>query len=268
MPIALAGLTRIGQGREAEVFALDDLRVIKVARDGAGGSLEREAAAMRAAHAAGMPVPAAQELLEIDGRRALIMGRAPGIDMLTGFARRPWTLLRAGSKIGRLHARLHETVAPESLPTVREVVERRVGNAPQIPTAARAQVMATLGELPDGDRLCHFDFHPANVITDGKTMTVIDWPAACRGDPLADVAATMIVLRGGKTAPGTPLITRLVAPLGRKLLLGGYVRGYRSARPFDRERFERWLVVLAGVRLSYGIAGEEDLLLSTIERGR
>jgi hypothetical protein len=75
------------------------------------------------------------------------------------------------------------------------------------------------------------------------------------------------VLRGGKTTPGTPLITRLFAPLGRKLLLGGYLRGYRARRPIDRVSFERWQVVLACVRLTYSIEGERELLLATIERG-
>ncbi len=264
MVIDLAGLVRIGHGREAEVFAIDDDRVIKVARL-EGGSLDREAAALRAAHRAGMPVPAALELVVVDGRRALIMSRAPGTDMLTDFARRPWTLLRAGSKLGRLHARLHETAAPTSLPTVRETCERRIVESPHLPTALRDRVMAILRGLPDGDRLCHLDFHPANVISAGSEMTVIDWPAACRGDPIADVAATVIVLRGGKTTPGTPLITRLLAPLGRKLLLGGYLRGYRARQPIDRERFARWEAVLACVRLTYAIEGERDLLLATID---
>jgi hypothetical protein len=94
MAINVTDLVRIGQGREAEVFALDTERVIKVARGAGGQSLEREAT-VRAAHAAGMPVPAAHELIEVDGRRALVMGRARGTDMLTGFARKPWTLTYA-----------------------------------------------------------------------------------------------------------------------------------------------------------------------------
>jgi len=267
MAIDLAGLVRIGQGREAEVFAIDSERVIKVARPHAGEALDREAAALRAAHGAGMPVPAALELVEVDGRRALIMSRARGIDMLTGFARRPWSLLRAGSKLGRLHARLHETIAPTTLPAARNVFERRITESPHVPATVRDRVMPILRGLPDGDRLCHFDFHPANVIGSGTEMTVIDWPAACRGDPLADVAATVIVLRGGKTTPGTPLITRLFAPLGRKLILGGYLRGYRARQSIDRERFARWEVVLACVRLTYAVDGERELLLATIDRG-
>jgi Ser/Thr protein kinase RdoA (MazF antagonist) len=267
MAIELAGLRRIGQGRAAEIFALDAERVIKVARPGAGESLEREAEALRAAYAASMPVPAPHELMEIGGRRALVMGRAPGTDMLTALARQPWTLLRAGARFGRLHARIHDRRAPATLPSARDVMARRLADSREVPPAPRERALAMLRELPEGDRLCHFDFHPGNVITDGKQLTIIDWPGACRADPLADVAATIVILRGGKTGPGTPLITRLFAPLGRKLMLAGYRRGYRSQGAIDEDRLGRWLFVLACVRLTYRIAGEEALLLATLEKG-
>jgi len=259
--IEIAQLQRIGQGRAAEVFALADDRVVKLAREGAAHALEREAAAMRAAHGAGMPVPPAYELVDVAGRRGLVMGRVHGADMLTLFARQPWTVLRAGGRLGALHARLHGVVAPAELPSAHAMLEEKIASSPLVPAAARDRALGVLWHLPEGDQLCHFDFHPANVMTGtGGELTVIDWPGACRGDALADVAATAIILRGGKTGPGTPWITRLLAPIGRTLLYRGYLRGYRRHGDFDRERFKRWLVVTAALRLSYGIAGEEAML--------
>lgn len=259
--IELAGLTRLGQGRAAEVFALDTARVLKIARDPDDTSLDREAAALHAAHAAGLPVPAVHDLTTVDRRPALVMDRVRGADMLTDFARRPWTLLTAGARLGRLHARVHTAPATATLPSAKDAITARITDSMELPSSARDRVLATLAALPDGDRLCHFDFHPGNVIVDGKVLTVIDWPGACRGHALADVAATLVALRGGKTTPGTPLVTRLFAPIGRKLLLGGYRRGYG---PVDRELLDRWLVVLSGVRLTYAIAGERETLLRAI----
>src|SRR5580765_4450452 len=101
---------------------------------------------MRAAQAAGMPVPAAHEVTDVEGRRALVMGRAPGTDMLTGFARKPWTLLRAGAKLGRLHAQLHETGAPTALPAAKHEIERRMTESPHVPSDVREHVLAVLRE--------------------------------------------------------------------------------------------------------------------------
>ena len=265
--IDLSSLKRVGQGRTAEVFALDDDRVIKVARASSDASLDREAAALLAARAANVPVPAALGLVAIAGRRALIMGRVRGIDMLTQLGQRPWTIVRAGPKLGRLHAKMHEAIAPSVLPSLKAIVTERISRSELLTPSARDRVLAMLDRLPDSDRLCHLDFHPGNVICDGPTLTVIDWPGACRGDPLADVALTTILLRGGALAPRTPLITRLLAPIGRRLLVGGYARSYRRHGPFADNRYAQWLVVVAALRLTYSIPGEEEMLRGMIARG-
>lgn len=265
--IDLSSLKRIGQGRTAVVFALADERVIKVARESTDASLDREAAALRAAIAANVPVPALLGLVTVSGRRALIMGRVRGVDMLTQLGQRPWMIVRAGAKLGRLHAKVHEATAPSVLPSLKETFRERISRSELLAPPTRDQVLSILRGLPDGDRLCHLDFHPGNVVRDGPIMTVIDWPGACRGDPLADVALTTILLRGGTLTPGTALITRLLAPIGRQLLVGGYERAYRRHGAFDGDRYAQWLVVAAALRLTYRIAGEEDMLQGMIEGG-
>jgi aminoglycoside phosphotransferase (APT) family kinase protein len=126
--------------------------------------------------------------------------------------------------------------------------------------ALRDKALSILSELPDGDRLCHLDFHPGNVIRDAATMIVIDWSSAARGDPLADVAFTLLGLQGGAAPPGTALVTRIFAPLGRRTILRGYLRSYRNHANVDEVRLARWRIVAAAVRLTFEIEGESDLL--------
>ena len=49
--------------------------------------------------------------------------------------------------------------------------------------------------MPEGDRLCHGDFHPINVLGEVSRPVVIDWPDACRGDPAADLCRSYLLLR-------------------------------------------------------------------------
>lgn len=42
------------------------------------------------------------------------------------------------------------------------------------------------GTMPDGDHLCHGDFHPRNVLGEALQPILIDWPNACCGDPASD----------------------------------------------------------------------------------
>jgi aminoglycoside phosphotransferase (APT) family kinase protein len=52
-----------------------------------------------------------------------------------------------------------------------------------------------LDGLPDGDRLCHGDYHPGNVLQAAGRIAVIDWGAATRGAPETDHARALLLLR-------------------------------------------------------------------------
>jgi aminoglycoside phosphotransferase (APT) family kinase protein len=81
-----------------------------------------------------------------------------------------------------------------------EVQERRIDNL-QIPpemTEARSlrdEVAAALARRPHGEAVCHGDLHPGNVIMSPQGPVIIDWIDASRGDPLADVARSVLLLR-------------------------------------------------------------------------
>ena len=43
--------------------------------------------------------------------------------------------------------------------------------------------------------LCHFDFHPLNIIYGNETYYIIDWTNAKRAHPVMDIASTYIIFR-------------------------------------------------------------------------
>ena len=56
-------------------------------------------------------------------------------------------------------------------------------------------LLGRLAGMPGGDRLCHGDFHPVNVLGQNSLPMVIDWPDACCGDPAADVCRSYLLLK-------------------------------------------------------------------------
>lgn len=161
-------LERIGGGREAEVFAWGDGRVLRLAHDASrAAAVEREALALEAAHRAGASVPAVYERLTVDGRPGVVMDRVDGDDLLAWLGRRPWTVWSTGKTLGRQHVALHRVVAPEGLPPLPEELRRRLSSE-LVPADVRRLALDRLEQLPDGERLCHGDFHPANVLRTGK----------------------------------------------------------------------------------------------------
>jgi aminoglycoside phosphotransferase (APT) family kinase protein len=261
-------IEKIAEGREAEIFAWQPGTVLRLLRDSGGRArLEREAAAMEAALACGVPVPAVRGFAEAMGRDGMVMDRVDGIDLLTEIGKQPWRLFRAARITGDLHARVHDVIAPDGLPDLREDCRRRIERA-GMPADLTSFALQTLDALPDGDRLCHGDYHPGNVIDTPTGPVIIDWPNVTRGDPDADYARTLLLLRLGEPPPGAPFVIRYLTGVARGRFAAGYRRAYAARRTPDATAVERWLVVRAADRLVNDIASEREKLLAIVEDAR
>ncbi len=261
-------LRKIAEGREAEMFAWDEGTILRLHRDPeAQVRAQWEAAAMKAAGDRGVRVPAVHGLTTVMGRPGLIMERIDGPDLLTLVGRRPWMMFWVGRMSGEVHARLHAAKASTRMPALREVLRQRIQSSGRVPEDLARFALDTLDGLPDGDSLCHGDFHIGNIMMSGETPVVIDWTNATRGDATADVARTLILSRMGEPPPGSPALVRYLHGLGSKIVTSGYLRAYRRERPLDMALVERWVVAHAAARLaSEHIPEEEQPLLRLLER--
>jgi aminoglycoside phosphotransferase (APT) family kinase protein len=262
------GRRRIAGGREADIFDYGDGRVVRLFHDGAAKAwLEHEVVAMRAVRAVVPLVPEVFETTEIDGRPGIVMERIDGPDLLSRIASKPWTVFSAGKILGDTHARLHEVVAPAGIVSL---PERAKQVAPRIPAPddVKAWGLDALAAMPDGDRLLHGDFHPANVLLTNDGPRVIDWPNVTRGNPDADVARSLLMLRIGEVPPGSPLVVRIGQRFVRRLLERSYLRAYRRLRPVDQATLERWITIRAVDRLAENIPEERNKLLAIIASAR
>ncbi len=259
-------IRKIAEGREAEIFAWDGGTVLRLFREARpAASLESEMAAMQTARSVVPLVPAVSGITEVMGRPGLIMERVDGPDLIALIAKKPWTLWSGGRVTGRVHAQLHAVIAPEGIPSLKSRISRLADQAPPEWSRHAEFVLRELETLPDGDRLCHGDFHPGNIIMTNHGPVVIDWPNVTRGDPTADFARTRLILRIGALPPGTPFVVRTFDRLGRRLFAAAYLRAYRRERPVDMTLAARWEVVRAADRLADGIAEERPALLKILE---
>ena len=260
-------LKLIAEGREAEIYEWEPgkvLRLFRGQRDSA--SIAYECAAMDAVRAVVPLVPAVFGVAEVMGRPGIIMERVDGPDLLTMISKKPWTVWRCGRITGEVHAQLHGVVAPQSIPTLRERVERFRGGTDRVPAHVAEWALRQFAAMPDGDKLLHGDFHPANILLPPSGPMVIDWPNVTRGNPDADLGRSLLMIRMGELPPGSPLVIRLGAKVARSLLEMSYLRAYRRARSVDMAVVERWAILRAVDRLSDGIAEERDGLLALLEK--
>jgi aminoglycoside phosphotransferase (APT) family kinase protein len=164
---------------------------------------EREVAAMAAAAAGGVPVPRVEARGVWQERPALLLEWCSGRPLFEELARRPRSVWRLGRAFGRAQARLHRVNAPPGLPSW---LEWHGAPGPEVRAALE-------GAAPRSDALLHLDYHPLNVLVDGRRVTaVIDWANARAGDPRADLARTLTILRLSPVPPRfAPVVGVMVA---------------------------------------------------------
>jgi aminoglycoside phosphotransferase (APT) family kinase protein len=255
---------KLGAGREADVYAWGDAGVLKLYRPGFGGH-RAEAAALRSLNGDGI-APRLLDVVDRDGRTGLVLERFDGPDMLTLLQRQPWRVLDLARTLATAHRAVHRVAAPADLPDLRPVLAARIHDA-GLPPHLRSFAARVLDGLPDGDRLCHGDYHPGNVLLAADRTAVIDWAGAARGVPEADHARTLLLLRWADPLPGTPLISRTLIAAGRSLLAHRYASTYRRGAPSLRQ-VDLWLLVHAAARLSEGIQAEQAMLIGILDRAQ
>jgi hypothetical protein len=260
-----APLQKIAEGREAEMFAWEGGRVLRLYRGTfSRGEPEHQARLLDIAARCGIRVPAQYGLVEVDGRQGIVLEKLDGPDLLTEIGAKPWRLFADGAVWGRLHAEINSKQAPLDLEPTRSRYRQRIENSPLVPDEFRGPALARLESLPDGDRLNHGDFHPANIMRDSGGFAAIDWSNTTRGPAEADYIRSYMICTIGDLPPGSPLLIRTLARFGRRILRNSYNRAYRSVLKPDPHAVEAWrLPVLVG-RLTEGIEPERKALLRTI----
>jgi aminoglycoside phosphotransferase (APT) family kinase protein len=146
----------LASGRDADVYALDERRVLRRYRK--GGDVTAEAVTMRYVSDHGYPVP---RVYEADGAD-LVLERLDGPTMLQALAEGSLDLRSGATVLADLLERLHK-------------IRVRAATDP-------------------GSRILHLDLHPENVVMTEGGPVVIDWRNSTEGPPELDVAMTALII--------------------------------------------------------------------------
>ncbi|MET8262155.1 phosphotransferase [Micromonospora sp. NPDC005553] len=157
----------LASGRDADVYVLDESRVLRRYRQ--GGDSEPEAALMAYVAAAGYPVPVVYDAQGPD----LVLERLDGETLLASMLAGRTGIGAAADLLVGLHDRLH------SLP-------------------------ARFSADP-ADRVLHLDLHPQNVMVTSRGPVLIDWRNATEGPADLDVAMTALILAEVAVSPDPQL---------------------------------------------------------------
>lgn len=232
----------VGAGKEAEVFAWRDGVLKLYRRPERKEAAFREAATLALVASLGLPAPRVASVEEVNRRWGISMTRVEG----TAFAER---MLADRGKVPRhieamaaLHAAIHRQPG-SPLGSMKARLAANIERADALDATLRQRLHDGLAGMPDGDRLCHGDFHPGNILGEIGHETVVDWLDACSGEPAADVCRSFVLMR--------PAFPDLAA---------AYVDAYTRGTGIRRDEIMRWRPFVAAGRLAEGVANEAKAL--------
>ena len=257
--------TPIAAGRTAEIYAWDDQHVLKLYQDWCPRDwADYEARIAGAVHEAGIPSPAVGELVDVNGRRGLIYERIEGISMLRSMNARPWMMLKHARWLADLQVHIHRQ-SIMGLPSYKDRLGHDIRRAKYLSQELQEKAIALLDGLPNGEQLCHGDYHPDNVLITKNGPMVIDWMTACSGSPWIDVARSSMILSIGAKAARNQV--HPVVLLAIRLFHKRYLDRYRSHGIDQEDELNRWKPVIAAARLNEEIAPEREALLNIVKEG-
>ena len=254
----------LATGRTAVVYDWQPGRVVKLFYDWfPQRAIDYEARIAAVVRQAEVAAPAVGPQVEVAGRTGLVYEKVPGRPLTAALTARPWRTDRLARRLAELQAALHDQLAPETLPAQHARLQAKIEAAEPLSAALRREALRLLARLPQGDRLCHGDFHPGNVLLAERGPLIIDWVDATRGHPLGDLARSSLLIGQGQLPDGAPLRWLIERIRGRFHRV--YLAHSRRLRPWDEDEFRAWLVVNAAARLEEGVP-EAPALLTFVQK--
>lgn len=248
MSDSVENATLLAKGATADVYAWGEGRVLKLFTERSPWQAH-EVSATRAAHEAGLPVPAlVGGLIEVGQREGIVFERVDGPTMTEYLQDHPGQVEDCARQAAELQVRIHSTEVTE-LPPLIEILKWTIEQADPLEGATRRAVLDLLGGLPGGESLCHNDFYPNNIIVSRHGLVVIDWAIGMRCHPLADYARTWLISRMwlDSLEMGAPEQVRLLwRPFWRI-----YVQRYAELRSVSSEALLPWQILVAAASLTW-----------------
>lgn len=253
---------RIGQGNTADVFEWGAHEVLKLFH-------ERHWAMEEARNAErigglGLRTPRFGGVIEYEGRLGIVYERVDGSTMLRSIEPNEASVARNARLMASLQVEI-QSVEHSFEPNLIEELTRKIKAAPCLADVQKEALLRLAGTMPVGRSLCHYDFHPDNIIMSPGGPVVIDWMNVLVGDPAADAARTAMMFQSTAVPPGAP--AWLTEGNYRQSFYREYMDEYRSLTGIAQEALESWMLPTLAARIVEMRAGWQTEIWIRVEDG-
>lgn len=256
----------IGQGNTSEIYEYGSDKVLKLYRNGMPQQIcEKEFYITEAVYEILRICPYAFEQISVNGRIGGIYEKIIGKSLLSSMLENIKDFKQISAQMAHYHIAIQKKVNIE-IPSVHEKLKEDIQSVDELSQAEKNRLYEYIDLLPKGLYLCHFDFHPGNIIIRNRKAVVIDWMTACIGDKLADVARTGVLLKYSES-PTTPFLIRKIIKKFQKTVYEEYIQEYLKITKENIDEINKWEYPIMAARLrEYIPKNEKRLLLKAVRQ--
>ena len=251
----------IARGNTSDIYAWTEATVVKVLRpDIPRQWASIEADITRRVHAAGLPVPATEGVIEVGGRPGVVLERVTGPTMWQQMRESPSEVPRLIDLLAGMQKELHATRV-RGLPDLARRLGSKIDEAVQVSASERQEAQALLSTMPRGSALCHGDIHPANIVVAERGLVILDWFDAATGHEAADRVRSSLLMRPPLQGAAPPAHLDGATSAFLDWVHSGYLAALARRGLIDVGGFARWEAVVTVARMSEPVP-VDDLLES------
>jgi uncharacterized protein (TIGR02172 family) len=257
----------LGNGRTAEVLAYDDTSVIKLFRPFMDDAyVKQEYAVAMYAFQNNVPTPEPISVVRQQDRTGIVYRKINGKSLLKILSDEPMHMKSIACRMAALHHRIHTVSFDNTTISQKKNIEHAIRCATGIGDSEKEKIIGYLHSLPEGNSLCHGDFHPDNIM-EGESTWIIDWMTGSSGNPLCDVARTKMVLETSEIPDTVSPGMKLLLKFGQRKLAQTYVKEYCKIGNVKQKDIDKWLLPLYAARLVENLSdAEKSVILKKIRK--
>lgn len=228
-----------------EVIEDGELRMVKLYAAGTSRAvIEKELEITELMKRYGLETPFIHGMVERQGRWGISYDKVRGPSYTQWVAEQPSLFNKLTDYFAHEHHEVHLHKVPE-LPRLKDVLAERIQEGNGINSAEKASLMKRLDRLRDGNWLCHMNYVPDNIVISRDGPVVFNWEGAVRGDYLADVAMTSLLMERW-----VPQIEEMDAAVQfRDSFRLGYIKEYMKISGRLDDELVTWIDLLRAVLL-------------------